>query len=84
MSVSAHAPRRSTNRTAARVAALSAEKVLLETFAKAALTTLRICGWTLLASGAVAGLYLVKSALGIDLLPGPSPLHDLLFPLLRR
>jgi hypothetical protein len=26
-----------------------------------------------------AGLYLVKSALGINLLPGKSPLHDLLY-----
>ncbi len=36
----------------------------------------------LIAMGATIGLYLVKSALGIDLLPGPSPLHNLLFPLL--
>jgi hypothetical protein len=27
----------------------------------------------------VAGLYLVKSALGINLMDGPSPLHDLLY-----
>lgn len=27
----------------------------------------------------VAGLYLVKSALGINLMAGPSPLHDLLY-----
>jgi hypothetical protein len=33
---------------------------------------------------AVAIGYLVKSALGIDLMPGPSPLHDLLYPLLGR
>ena len=30
-----------------------------------------------------SGLYLVKSALGIDLLPGHSPLHDLLYDLVR-
>ncbi len=30
-----------------------------------------------------AGLYLVKSALGINLLPGPSPMHDLLFHFVR-
>lgn len=41
------------------------------------------------ASGAVllvlsiAGLYLVKSALRIDILPGPSPLHDLLYPIIE-
>jgi hypothetical protein len=35
----------------------------------------------LLAAG--SGLYLVKSALGIDLLPGHSPLHDLLYDLVR-
>lgn len=28
---------------------------------------------------ALAGAYLAKSALGINLLPGPSPLHDLLY-----
>jgi hypothetical protein len=38
---------------------------------------------TALLSTAIAGLYLVKSALGIDLIPGPSPLHDLLYPLVR-
>lgn len=33
-------------------------------------------------SGAVA-LYLVKSAIGINVLPGHSPLHDLLFEFVR-
>lgn len=28
---------------------------------------------------AVPPLYLVKSALGINLMPGPSPLHDLFY-----
>ena len=31
----------------------------------------------------VAGLYLVKSALGINLMDGPSPLHDLLYHFVR-
>jgi hypothetical protein len=31
----------------------------------------------------LAGAYLVKSALGINLLPGPSPLHDLLYHYVR-
>lgn len=31
---------------------------------------------------AIAGAYLAKSALGIDLMPGPSPLHDLLYHLI--
>lgn len=31
---------------------------------------------------ALPPLYLAKSALGINLMPGPSPLHDLLFWLL--
>lgn len=31
----------------------------------------------------VPPLYLVKSALGIDLMPGPSPLHDLLYWMVR-
>lgn len=31
----------------------------------------------------VCALYLVKSALGINLLPGPSPLHDLLYHFVR-
>ena len=35
------------------------------------------------AAGCVAGLYLLKSALGIDLLPWNSPLHDLLYHLIR-
>ena len=34
------------------------------------------------ACAGVAALYLVKSALGINLMPGPSPLHDLLYPLI--
>lgn len=28
---------------------------------------------------AASGLYLTKSALGINLMPGPSPFHDLLY-----
>lgn len=32
---------------------------------------------------AIIALYLVKSALGINLLPGPSPLHDLFYHLVR-
>lgn len=35
------------------------------------------------ATMAVVVLYLVKSALGINLMPGPSPLHDLFYPLVR-
>lgn len=27
----------------------------------------------------IAALYLTKSALGINVMPGPSPLHDLLY-----
>jgi hypothetical protein len=30
-----------------------------------------------------AGLYLAKSAAGINLLPGPSPFHDLLYAIVR-
>jgi hypothetical protein len=30
-----------------------------------------------------AGLYLVKSALGINLLPWKSPFHDLLYEIIR-
>jgi hypothetical protein len=33
---------------------------------------------------ALALAYLVKSALRIDILPGPSPLHDLLYPIIER
>lgn len=32
---------------------------------------------------AIAALYLVKSALGIDLMAGPSPLHDVLYAFVR-
>lgn len=32
---------------------------------------------------AIVALYLAKSALGINLMPGPSPLHDLLYHLVR-
>jgi hypothetical protein len=31
----------------------------------------------------IVGLYLLKSAAGINLLPGPSPLHDLLYHFVR-
>ena len=30
----------------------------------------------------LAAIYLMKSALGIDLMPGPSPLHAWLYPLI--
>lgn len=33
---------------------------------------------------AVALAYLLKSALRIDILPGPSPLHDILYPIIER
>lgn len=36
-----------------------------------------------LAVPAIAALYLAKSALGIDVLPGHSPLHDLLYQMVR-
>jgi hypothetical protein len=52
------------------------------------MTALRRFGWAAAWASttlcAVSALYLVKSALGVDLLPGPSPLHDLLYPLIRR
>ena len=32
---------------------------------------------------AFAVLYLAKSALGINVMPGPSPLHDLLYQVVR-
>lgn len=41
-------------------------------------STLALCA----AVPAFAGLYLVKSALGINLMDGPSPLHDLLYQLI--
>jgi hypothetical protein len=31
----------------------------------------------------IGGLYLVKSAMGINIFPGPSPLHDLLYHFVR-
>lgn len=34
------------------------------------------------ACAVIAALYLVKSALGINVMAGPSPLHDLLYPLI--
>jgi hypothetical protein len=44
-----------------------------------------VLGLTVTVGGmaAIAVLYVVKSALGINLMPGPSPLHDLLYPLVR-
>lgn len=38
----------------------------------------------MLSAAAVVALYLAKSAMGIDLMQGPSPLHSLLYPLLPR
>lgn len=35
------------------------------------------------ATALVVGLYLLKSALGVNLMVGPSVLHDLLYPLVR-
>ncbi len=72
------------HQASSRVATLPTEHPMLTTLWQALLVTLRMTGWTALAITAVSALYLAKSALGIDILPGPSPLHDLLFPLLRR
>jgi len=40
-------------------------------------------GLTLLAVICISGLYLAKSAMGINLMQTHSPLHDILFPFLR-
>ena len=48
------------------------------------LAVLRASALVLAATAGLAALYLIKSALGIDLLAGPSPLHNLLYPLLGR
>lgn len=45
---------------------------------------LQTCLLAMAATAAIAALYLGKSALGIDLMTGPSPLHHLLYPLLGR
>lgn len=50
----------------------------------AARLLLHAAGIGMLVCAAATGLYLVKSAIGIDILPGPSPLHGLLYPLLGR
>ena len=50
------------------------------TTAEAALLALTV---TVGGLAAIVALYLVKSALGINLLPGPSPFHELLYPLVR-
>jgi len=84
MNEHARSSRRRAARSAARVAALPAATAFLDSFVMAAALTLRITAWLLLAAALGSALYLVKSAVGIDLLPGPSPLHDLLYPLLRR
>lgn len=39
--------------------------------------------WLLLAGVLFVSLYIVKSRLGIDLVEGPSLLHDWLYPLVR-
>ena len=39
---------------------------------------------SLLLGALATALYLVKSAAGIDLLPGPSPMHDSLYWIVRR
>lgn len=45
---------------------------------------LQACALVLALTASLGVLYLVKSALGIDLMAGPSPLHGLLYPLLGR
>lgn len=40
---------------------------------------LSVIGLAMVLPPTVAVLYLAKSALGINLMPGPSPLHDLLY-----
>lgn len=35
--------------------------------------------WGFLSVTGIVELYLMKSALGINLMPGPSPLHDLFY-----
>ncbi|MGE3915922.1 MAG: hypothetical protein AB7F78_09500 [Hyphomicrobiaceae bacterium] len=51
---------------------------------RSALQAARAAGMVAMICVAVAAAYLVKSSLGINLLPGPSPLHDMLYPLLTR
>lgn len=77
------ASHRSTARSATLVAADPLTQIL-HSFWLATILMLKIVGWAAVLCASIAVLYLVKSALGIDLLPGPSPLHDLLFPLIRR
>ena len=38
---------------------------------------LAVCSAAMAAMASLVGLYLAKSSLGIDLFPGPSPLHPL-------
>ncbi|MDX2158893.1 MAG: hypothetical protein SFW09_20510 [Hyphomicrobiaceae bacterium] len=45
---------------------------------------MRATGALAVAGVAVIVVYLVKSALGIDMMPGPSPLHHLLYHLVPR
>ncbi|MFM9941820.1 MAG: hypothetical protein ACKVP7_20235 [Hyphomicrobiaceae bacterium] len=72
------------NTLQAKVLAMPAEQALLSSLTRAFWVTLRLTTLTTLGLATLSALYLIKSALGIDILPGPSPLHDLLFPLLRR
>lgn len=71
-------------RRSARVAVAEIGAGLHTSLWMAGMASLRVVAWTVAIAVAVAALYLVKSALGIDLTPGPSLLHDLLYPLLQR
>jgi hypothetical protein len=70
-------------RANARVVALSVGTLVEYRLSLVLLTLTRGLLVTTAACVVIALAYLAKSALGIDLFPGPSPLHDLLYPLIR-
>lgn len=75
--------RRYPDRRIARVRAADPRSLTLTTLQMAAMSTLRILLWTFLILSAVVSLYLIKSAMGINLLAGHSPLHDWFYHIVR-
>lgn len=75
--------RRRGNRHAAYPTVADPRTILVSALLMAAMSTLRFFLWAFLVLSALISLYLVKSAMGINLMAGHSPFHDWFYHLVR-
>lgn len=75
--------RRYPNRPIVHARTADPRTLLLSTLQMAAMSTLRFFLWTFLILSALVSLYLVKSAMGINLMAGHSPFHEWFYHFVR-